>query len=493
MSHLAILLHADTSVANAYRRALSQRVDAAVDFRIVNSPHSGLSAAYYALAAELRQRSGSLLDALAARAEAEPLDSYHSVTIASFSAGYALVKKLLAERESARRINAIVAIDSFHTPLERDRSAMDSELAGLVAYGLRAREGDALLWFAHTDVRTPQQGAGAFASTTQVAAELRRLTNLSHAAGARRGTWHAGARAVGDFLELGGLRVAAVDLHARDHSEHVAALSDWGDEWLRDAVATMLSMRRAQQHAPVREPHTLPDEPLGSRALAIARRQQEMAVREISGALHHPQILEYFAGCVRHGRNIGAALQADEYPWCAAGLSYCASVAAVDGETIPHRWRAAVRELWEDAIASGSAVGAARLRRGDHTPQLGDVWIRTRGGPAFGEGAAAFAKTAGKGHTGRIASWSGDRGTTLDGNVGDAWSDVQVTLADPRLVGVIAYPQTLTPVAVAPTDEELEALDWLEAGRLLNLSRRVWRGEGGMKAVQRLLDQQIHL
>ena len=35
-------------------------------------------------------------------------------------------------------------------------------------------------------------------------------------------------------------------------------------------------------------------------------------------------------------------------------------------------------------------------------------------------------------------------------------------------------------------------LDWLEARRLLDLSRRVWRGEGGVDAVQQLLDQQSH-
>jgi hypothetical protein len=194
--------------------------------------------------------------------------------------------------------------------------------------------------------------------------------------------------------------------------------------------------------------------PLGARALERARRELANGVKEIPGSEHHPQIVRYFADCMRAGRNIGRHLDADEHAWCAAALCWCAFRAAREGETVPHGYRAAVREVWLDALASGAARSADAVRRGAYVPQDGDAWIGVRGGSsAHGSGADAFRRTNGKGHTGRFSDAS--RFVTLDGNVADTWTMVERDPNDPAFVGVVSYPRPDWS-AVIPSDEELD-------------------------------------
>lgn len=450
--HLVVLAHADQhgrtktgTIAENYRLALQTRVDEPVDLIFCNAfQYGNRSAAYRQLAAELRGPDGRYLpEILHYAGSPRMLDDYETVTAAAFSAGYALWRDVCACTDDAMALDGIVLIDSGHSGFDTDGTAADLQLAWLVAQARRAQGGPKVCWIKHTDVRTPQPGTpGAFASTTQVADEVRRL-----AGGCR-----------------GGFRIDAVDLEARDHAEHVRALSDWGDEWLADAVAEMLRRRADAGVEPADElADTQPDLPIGERALALARTEQAAGVKEVRGPRHHEHILRYFAGCERGGRNIGAALQADEYAWCAAAFSWCAFQARVRGEELPYKWRAAVRELWLDAMASHAAIAADRVRSGEVEPAVGDGWIGVRGGSAASRGPDPFAATNGKGHVGRIAAWQ-PTGTfvTLDGNVYDTWTDVTRHVDDAEFVGTVRHPRAGRRPR-PPGEAELE------------VARRLWR------------------
>ena len=468
--HLVILVHADPSVAPRYLRSLEDKLDEPVDLVLVNA--GGFSSAYVRLAEKLRRLAKQSSNRCALLAELvryagapRTLEGYETVTLASFSAGYALVRAVLADAPSSERLDGVVAIDSWHAGLEADGTARDSQLGGLVRFGLLAKEGPRVCWLAHTDVRTPQTGPVAFASTSQVATEVRRLTGLPGA---------------GEDVSAGGLRVRAEDRYRSDHDEHVAALTEWGAPWLADAAVELLD-RRDRLGVAVDDdpPPTQPGAPLGVRALKLSQAEQAAGVKERPGGEHHPRILEYLAGCMRDGKRIGKWLKTDETHWCAAAASWAAFTAAVEGEKVPHGWRAGVIELWLDALANGSARGASRIRRGEYVLQVGDLAILTRGGPAFGEGRDAFRRTNGQGHAARVAVVPGDDYRTLDANVGDQWSDVDRHIGDLSFVGAVSYPQ-LEPEVLVPTDDELEGFVALEAARLMGVSDSVMRGEHGL-------------
>lgn len=458
MRHLVILCHADPSVADRYQAELSAEVGEPVELVLCNAFQFGnRSSAYRQLYAH--QKAAALgrptLAIVAEQAGASlPIDSYATVTVASFSAGYGMVRELLAERASALMIHAVVAIDSWHAGFDADGTAADSQLGGVVAHALRSKEGPRVCWIGHTDVQTPQRGAGAFASTTQTAKEIVRLAG---------GTG-------------GGFAARAYNLHQRGHDEHVAALTNWGPGWLADAVCELLARRLELGESDGdtdRPPSTRSTIPLGVRALDLALDECDAKVVEIPGPRHHPRILEYLAGCERGGRSIGPWLQADETPWCAAGASWCAFKAGGD---VPHKWRAAVLELWQDAIASGAARSKAAIVDGRYLPEAGDLAIMARGGPAFGSGAHAFRATNGKGHVGRIIEWpqSAEQFRTLDGNVRNRWTAVDRRLSDDTFIGVIAYPRNAVTHEVA-ADDVLEVV-----ARLWEAAATMARDAAGM-------------
>lgn len=194
---------------------------AAPGWRILpfTSPFPGMSAAYSALAADLRRRyPGPLLDALLRHLRAEDVGP---CVVAWFSAGYGLARELAAD-ESASRVAAWVGLDGMHTSREADGTASDAGVAWLVKLAAEALEGRTVLTLGHSDVRT----YGSTASTTDVAAEVRRL------AGAPRGK----------FV------VRAYNVATRDHDEHVAALRGWGPDLLGEAVA-LLGVAPGAPHA----------------------------------------------------------------------------------------------------------------------------------------------------------------------------------------------------------------------------------------------------
>jgi hypothetical protein len=419
--------------------------DRGVDAEIVLVNHfvpGKLSSAYRELAAKLRTPRGILAGLERDFPGSRPDADYAYRLAASYSAGYGLWAELFGSREDLSALDGYIAIDSYHAGLDADHTASDVALGPLVALALSARERHRVLWYGHTDVPTPQTGPGAYASTTQVAAELLRL--------------------VGE--EAGGFHVGAFDLETDPAREHGRALTVWGPAWLADAVLELIMLRGGD--APASSPGTVPRPSafaqVGLVALTIAAAELEAKVAEIPpGSNGGPRIAEYFAGCERAGK----PLRLTSGEWCAAGASWSAFQAVRRaGGRVPHRWRASVVELWRDACSSefGAARSAADVRAGRYRPRAGDLWIGVRGGAAAGRGAspdAAFVPTAGKGHVGRFMAMPDQNGlfATLDANHGTAWGIAKRNLSDPEFVGVIAHGDSARP----PTDAELASLDEL--------------------------------
>lgn len=170
---------------------------------------------------------------------------------------------------------------------------------------------------------------------------------------------------------------------------------------------------------------------LGERATAVALQELQKGVREVpDGSNTGPDIRKYLAGCERGGRRLGLS----SGNWCAAFACYCAFQAADAEDSVPHRWRAAVAEIWADALA----VGAAHLAD-TYVPRVGDLAIykRSGGDPTRG----------GIGHVGRVVRPPGADGSyeTVEGNHENRVAQVKHTLGD--AVGWVSYPVPAAPEA----------------------------------------------
>jgi hypothetical protein len=444
---LVIFAHAGPAVWTAYHAAAGDDVD------WLHINRQGLSSVYRQLAADVRGSDGSILPGLLRRyPPPQPLEVYTGpggggLVLASFSAGYGLSASILASAADRGLVDGVVAIDSWHAGLDPDGTASDADLAPLVAAALRAREGGSVVWLGHTDVPTV-----GYASTTQVAEELLRLTN-----GPGEGL------SVEAFDEVPGAGWSGAA------TEHRLALTRWGPGFLGRAIAELRRQRALWRPTAPPEDPELPRVPLGQRSLVVARAEQQAGIDEASG---WHRIRQYFDGCERSGAAISGAHVPKSWAWCAAGLSYCMGEASRPGEQLPHRRRIAVRELWADAVAAGTARPAAAVRRGDYVPQAGDAVVLVRGGYGAGPEAAPFVRSSGRGHVGRIVAFDGDSIYSLDANIADAWTDCERLLSSADLVGVIAYPQPEAPALWSPTAEEVA-----ELRRLIELSDAAAAGE----------------
>jgi hypothetical protein len=208
--HLVYFVHGEPAATPAYETALAPA--GSVDIVLVRL--EGKSSVYAQLGESLRDADGRILPALRARFPApEAEEAYSTLTLITYSAGYALARAILANEEDREALDAYVAIDSIHADLV-DGVADAEQLAGFVAFAERARDGDKTFWLGHSDVRT----AG-YASTTQVAARI-----LDLAGG-----------------EGGGFVVRGFDVRAADASEHRAALIEWGPGFVAEALISRLS------------------------------------------------------------------------------------------------------------------------------------------------------------------------------------------------------------------------------------------------------------
>jgi hypothetical protein len=210
--HLVYFAHGEPALLPAYADALAPAGD--VDIVLVRV--EGRSSAYDRLAGELRDTEGRILPALRRRFPARlPCDAYATLTLVTYSAGYALARAILAGDEDRAELDAYIAIDSIHADLV-DGVADASQLAGFVAFAGQARAGAKTFWLGHSDVRTE-----GYASTTQVAARMLELAGN----------------------EGGGFVVRAFDRRGDDVSEHRAALAEWGPGFVAEALISRLDAR----------------------------------------------------------------------------------------------------------------------------------------------------------------------------------------------------------------------------------------------------------
>ena len=428
---LVLFVHADPSIHARYLEQLKGRD---VELRAVN--RGARSSAYTKLAHELRQRDsrGTLLEKVCRYAGASSPASYERVVVFTYSAGYALARELLAEPESAAQIDGLGACDSIHAGYDPDGTARDSQLAGFVRYGMRAKLGEVAMWVGHSDVRTPPLGhPQGFASTTSVAHELARFLEMDRA--------ERNDRVVDGKMVLG-----SFDVRKSDTAEHIAALVEWGPAWMAGLVRDTLSLPPPPPPAPP-PPVT---SPLGVRA--YIRSLSYLGVSE--STKRGRELIESWH------RAVGGGWLTYRNPWCASHASAVALEVMLPGEELPHDPSFRVREVWASAIRKRRAVGISEVRR--HPSKWlrqGHLLIMSRGALPRGEGANAF----GPGHVGRIEDARDlEDIATVDGNKGDEVTRFAYSLDDSHLVGVVPYPDGDRLDEWDPTDEELTHLGQLE-------------------------------
>lgn len=150
-----------------------------------------------------------------------PSGTYQGWFLASWSAGYKLVERALYSRHAEALVGAVM-LDSGHAAFDGDGTPADRQLEPFVDLARRAAAGEGLLWVAHTDVQTPQRGPGAFASTTQWAAELVRLAKPA---------------APGPLFRIEAFNREPPE---RAKQEHIGALLAWGPSFVGDAIAAWI-------------------------------------------------------------------------------------------------------------------------------------------------------------------------------------------------------------------------------------------------------------
>lgn len=218
---------------------------------------------------------------------------------------------------------------------------------------------------------------------------------------------------------------------------------------------------------------------LGERCFAWCEKEMVAGVKEEPrGSKTSPRIAEYLAPARRRGTEKLLGIRAAD--WCAAGQS-AALAANTDAYTdVPHGYRAAVRELREDAQQTGAWVPIADVKAGKYTPRHGDLLVLRRG-------------TAGLGHVARIDKIVGDYAETIGANEDDTWKRTKRPLFQSDVEGIISYwrfnpglklqPTTITPsppqastpeVAPAPDDERVDS--WAR-GVVLRAWQRLFPGK----------------
>lgn len=411
---LVLFAHADPAVRSKYEAACS-KLPAKVHVIPFVAPGKGMSSLYDNLGAQLRAASGpNILDALVKRVA--PGIVYDHLVLAWFSGGYAMGRQL--SKTDAARLAGMVGIDGMHTGFDADHTASDAGIEWLTSFAARAAHAEATCWLGHTDVQTPQQGPGAYASTTQVAQEVTRIVGKGNVA------W--------------GLRVQAFNLRGPTEQarEHGDALHVWGPEFLAGAVADVLErVGVAPPVAPA--PPLLSTNSLGRLALEVALGELDARVREEPpGSNSGPRIREYLSGCERDGKPV--SIPAGD--WCAAAITWCLMMAArAAGVASPILRRLAVRE----ATADGIAAGLWRSKASGYIPQPGDLTVYTR---VAGESPL----TGGRGHI-NIVAHVDDATTyvTIDPNAGVEWARKTRRFDDLSLLGWIATSQIGRPCAVS--------------------------------------------
>lgn len=247
-----------------------------------------------------------------------------------------------------------------------------------------------------------------------------------------------GVRLIAPEMVLDGRTVRVQDV-LRD--PRVAAVLTGGRNWGQrmdapnDGVLKIVryGAQPARQDVPAPASETpTPKQPtsdaMGNSAADWCLRELAAGVKEDPpGSNGSPRIAEYFAPARRRGTEARLGIKAAD--WCA--VAQCAALAAVTqpGQSVPHGYRAAVRELREDAQATGAWVPASELRSSAYRLQRGDLLVWKRG-------------TGGLGHVARVdvpPQGQGFTVVTIGANEENAWKRRERRLDERELEGAISY------------------------------------------------------
>lgn len=185
---------------------------------------------------------------------------------------------------------------------------------------------------------------------------------------------------------------------------------------------------------------------LGERCVQWCRDEMRRAVTP-----SRETVAGWLGPCERAGRRMSLDtlhLAGRKQNHCAAAA--CASALACRDriEVIPHRYRAAARELMADAIASRTWHGRDAVLAG-WRPEVGDLAIYDRSQPGRPE-------TSWWGHVDRVSAVGPDDYENIGANEGPggAWRIERTRYDHPRLLGFVAYPRP-EPVTASPATRDV--------------------------------------
>jgi len=245
----------------------------------------------------------------------------------------------------------------------------------------------------------------------------------------------------GAELHDGGLHVYSAPSAAIDGPAHVRELHrlpellalhvrPWlGGGWERDTEPAPPPVRSQGGHVLAPPTPTPPPPPstFGARLVAWYRAEMAAGVRETpAGGNTSPRIREYLAPCRRRGSEALLGLTAGA--WCAAMASYGCAAVALPGEAYPAP-RAAGLELQADAEEHRTWHPVSEVLSGAWEPDIGDLVICQRTGPAWAR------------HVCVLAAREGEVLVTLGGNEGDAIRETRRALRGGEVLGVVSLRQ----------------------------------------------------
>jgi hypothetical protein len=283
--------------------------------------------------------------------------------------------------------------------------------------------------------------------------------------------WHGGPIAKSNAVTPGLKVIQPVStFHNRSHADYsqtlrlvdrivlVDGVSRDLETILRDPILGKLIAHDAPfATMPTATPVMDPNEPLGVRCVKLARFEAARQNPPTAG-----MVAEYFKPCERNGKPLGVT----QGNHCAAFVSWCAVQCQAAGEVVPHRPRAAAKELMRDAVSARAWHPKSEVIDGIWRPSSGDVAIYDRFDPNNPHSQPWF------GHADRVIDVEGDSFTNIGANEVAHWSGRGMTreqstpFSHPKLMGFIAYP---TPPAQPDPAPPTHLLTDGERDRLMGL------------------------
>lgn len=436
MRPIALLVHANPTVLERFETGLGCPV------HLVLSHGSQFSAGYDGLGsdADVVQQAPTLDRAVAKHAPGA--DAGSPVVLVTYSAGTWAGAVWLRQPDARIRCKAAVFLDGIH-------SKSSVHCAGILDFARMALAGERVLVISHSAIKPP------YTSSTETVDFL--LAQLGRSRPSPRDDFHEG-----------GLHIRAYP--GTDGPAHAEQLRSIGPALCAQYVLPVV--RELQGRADTEPTLVSPAMPLGLRALAWSREELRQHGRPSAA-----RRAAYFEPALREGADgKPRPLGLSDGNWCAAGACYATRQVTQDGEAVPHLYRASGLELERDAVRAGAWLPVLTVRRGDESPEPGDLIVLHRGHPSTWE-------TSWQRHVGRVASKldAAGRFLCLDANgAGAAWHEVERVLDASAIRGFARYPRgsglaTEPPPPPEGHDAALERLAELALAQVPGLDWDAWR------------------